>query len=207
MTHPRPSLPPLPFGQRWDRSCLCQSLAISGSDLVVKPQIEALAGGLSRRTGAPTVPLRGDRRRTRIPKVKDAALVGRRPRPLAPQPPCHVPTRPGWPRRTTLLLPRHPPRQPGQAETAAAGGADRRPPRTRPRRMDQSSTGCSAISRRTGGVGRWSPTSYCRVDRGDRTRSGLRVQAALDQDNYQLGVRVSERELAAVPPGFAATPR
>jgi Rhodopirellula transposase DDE domain len=32
-----------------------------------------------------------------------------------------------------------------------------------------------------------------------RTRSGLRVQAELDQGRYPLGVRVSDRELAAVP--------
>ena len=32
-----------------------------------------------------------------------------------------------------------------------------------------------------------------------RTRSGLRVQAELDRGNYPLGVRVSDRELAAVP--------
>jgi hypothetical protein len=32
-----------------------------------------------------------------------------------------------------------------------------------------------------------------------RTRSGLRVQAELDQRSYPLGVRVSDRELAAVP--------
>jgi hypothetical protein len=32
-----------------------------------------------------------------------------------------------------------------------------------------------------------------------RTRSGLRVQAELDQRSYALGVRVSDRELAAVP--------
>jgi hypothetical protein len=32
-----------------------------------------------------------------------------------------------------------------------------------------------------------------------RTRSGLRVQAELDQRRYPLGVRVSDRELAAVP--------
>jgi hypothetical protein len=32
-----------------------------------------------------------------------------------------------------------------------------------------------------------------------RTRSGLRVQAELDQGNYPLGVKVSDRELAAVP--------
>src|SRR5918993_1434654 len=32
-----------------------------------------------------------------------------------------------------------------------------------------------------------------------RTRSGLRVQAELDQGSYPLGVRVSDRELAAVP--------
>jgi hypothetical protein len=31
------------------------------------------------------------------------------------------------------------------------------------------------------------------------TRSGLRVQAELDRGNYPLGVRVSDRELAAVP--------
>jgi hypothetical protein len=32
-----------------------------------------------------------------------------------------------------------------------------------------------------------------------RTRSGLRVQAELDQGRDPLGVRVSDRELAAVP--------
>jgi hypothetical protein len=32
-----------------------------------------------------------------------------------------------------------------------------------------------------------------------RTRSGLRVQAELDQGSYPLGVKVSDRELAAVP--------
>jgi hypothetical protein len=32
-----------------------------------------------------------------------------------------------------------------------------------------------------------------------RTRSGLRVQAELDQNSYPLGVKVSDRELAAVP--------
>ena len=32
-----------------------------------------------------------------------------------------------------------------------------------------------------------------------RTRSGLRVQAELDQGRYLLGVRVADRELAAVP--------
>jgi Rhodopirellula transposase DDE domain len=32
-----------------------------------------------------------------------------------------------------------------------------------------------------------------------RTRSGLRVQAELDQGRHPLGVRVSDRELAAVP--------
>ena len=32
-----------------------------------------------------------------------------------------------------------------------------------------------------------------------RTRSRLRVQAELDQGSYPLGVRVSDRELAAVP--------
>jgi hypothetical protein len=32
-----------------------------------------------------------------------------------------------------------------------------------------------------------------------RTRSGLRVHAELDQGRYPLGVRVSDRELAAVP--------
>jgi Rhodopirellula transposase DDE domain len=32
-----------------------------------------------------------------------------------------------------------------------------------------------------------------------RTRSGLRVQAELDQGNYPLGVKVSDPELAAVP--------
>jgi Rhodopirellula transposase DDE domain len=31
------------------------------------------------------------------------------------------------------------------------------------------------------------------------TRSGLRVQAELDKGAYPLGVRVSDRELAAVP--------
>jgi hypothetical protein len=31
------------------------------------------------------------------------------------------------------------------------------------------------------------------------TRSGLRVQAELDRGSYPLGVRVSDRELAAVP--------
>jgi hypothetical protein len=120
-----------------------------------------------RRRGAPTVPLRGDRRRTRILQSGACRSSRSATRPLAPPSPCHVPTRPGWPGRTTLLLRRYPPWQPGQAETAAAGGADRRSPRTRARRMDQSSTGCSATSRRTGGVGRWSPTSHCRVDRGD----------------------------------------
>ena len=34
-----------------------------------------------------------------------------------------------------------------------------------------------------------------------RTRSGLRVQAELDQRRYPLGVRVSDRELAVVPLG------
>ena len=122
------------------------------------------------------------------PKVKHAALVGRRPRPLAPPSPCHVPTRPGWPSRTTLLLRRHPPWQPGQAETAA-GGADRRSPRTRPRRMDQSSTGCSATSRRTGGPAAGLPRVIVELIGATRARSGLRVQAELDQDNYPLGVR------------------
>jgi Rhodopirellula transposase DDE domain len=32
-----------------------------------------------------------------------------------------------------------------------------------------------------------------------RTRSGLRVQAGLDRGSYPLGVKVSDRELAAVP--------
>jgi hypothetical protein len=32
-----------------------------------------------------------------------------------------------------------------------------------------------------------------------RTRSGLRVQAELDLGRYPLGVKVSDRELAAVP--------
>jgi hypothetical protein len=32
-----------------------------------------------------------------------------------------------------------------------------------------------------------------------RTRSGLRVQAELDPGRYPLGVKVSDRELAAVP--------
>jgi hypothetical protein len=32
-----------------------------------------------------------------------------------------------------------------------------------------------------------------------RTRSGLRVHAELDWDSYPLGVKVSDRELAAVP--------
>jgi hypothetical protein len=32
-----------------------------------------------------------------------------------------------------------------------------------------------------------------------RTRSGLRVQAGLDQASYPLGVKISDRELAAVP--------
>jgi hypothetical protein len=32
-----------------------------------------------------------------------------------------------------------------------------------------------------------------------RTRSGRRVQAELDQASYPLGVKVSDRELAAVP--------
>lgn len=31
------------------------------------------------------------------------------------------------------------------------------------------------------------------------TRTGLRVQAALDQGTYPLGVKVSDAELAAVP--------
>jgi hypothetical protein len=31
------------------------------------------------------------------------------------------------------------------------------------------------------------------------TRSGLKVRAALDQSAYPLGVKVSDRELAAVP--------
>jgi len=34
-----------------------------------------------------------------------------------------------------------------------------------------------------------------------RTRSGLWVQAELDQGSYPLGVKVSDRELAAVPLG------
>jgi hypothetical protein len=32
-----------------------------------------------------------------------------------------------------------------------------------------------------------------------RTRSGLRVQAELDRGSYPLGVKVADRELAAVP--------
>jgi hypothetical protein len=32
-----------------------------------------------------------------------------------------------------------------------------------------------------------------------RTCSGLRVQAELDRGSYRLGVKVSDRELAAVP--------
>jgi hypothetical protein len=43
------------------------------------------------------------------------------------------------------------------------------------------------------------PRGDRRVDWGDRTRSGLRVHAELDPDSYPLGVKVSDRELAAVP--------
>ncbi len=32
-----------------------------------------------------------------------------------------------------------------------------------------------------------------------RTRAGLRVHAELDRDSYPLGVKVADRELAAVP--------
>ena len=32
-----------------------------------------------------------------------------------------------------------------------------------------------------------------------RTRSGLRVRAELDEGRYPLGVKVSDKELAAVP--------
>jgi hypothetical protein len=43
------------------------------------------------------------------------------------------------------------------------------------------------------------PPGDRRADRSDTTRSGLKVRAALDKGAYPLGVKVSDRELAAVP--------
>jgi hypothetical protein len=120
------------------------------------------------------------------------------PKAVGPSSPCHVPMRPGWPRRTTSLLWRHPPWQPGQTETATAGGADPRSPRTRPR-MDQIEYRLfSHISTNWRGR-RWSPTTHCRVDRGDLHPLGSAGPGGAGPGQLSVGVRVCDRELAAVP--------
>src|SRR6266498_1736368 len=71
--------------------------------------------------------------------------------------------------------------------------------RQAPANGTRSSIACSATSPRTGALARWSVTrSLLNLIANTKTRSGLRIRAALDAGQYPTGIKVTDAELNAL---------